>query len=275
MLLAPERVRSADIDPRVADIVAKTIAADRHSHVQIRFTNGFAGAGPDPDIDLADEMKRSGFSAVCQTYGVDALLARQPGDYYKHQLQALAFEDRLLKRNRMRRALNMSDFEAAHRQRQPVIIQSTEGAQFLDGRLERLEENYKRGLRHLQLLHERDDMVSPLGDVYTAAAHLGGLTPFGAEVIKECNRLGIVVDLAHGNDQTVRAALKVAAQPLIISHAGVKNDASTTTISADMQRRLIPDDQARAVADAAALSAYGGACSAAPANMSRPSGGRC
>jgi membrane dipeptidase len=83
------------------------------------------------------------------------------------------------------------------------------------------------------------------------------------------------VDLAHGNDQTVRAALKVAAQPLIISHAGVKNDASTTTISADMQRRLIPDDQARAVADAAALSAYGGACSAAPANMSRPSGGRC
>jgi membrane dipeptidase len=88
---------------------------------------------------------------------------------------------------------------------------------FIEGRLERVEEVYKRGVRHLQLLHQRDDMVSPLGDVITSPAHLGGLTPFGAEVVKECNRLGILVDLSHATTETVLGALKVATQPLIVA----------------------------------------------------------
>ncbi len=52
----------------------------------------------------------------------------------------------------------------------------------------------------------------------TAAAHLGGLTTFGAEVVKECNRLGIVVDMAHASHETVMGALKVATQTLVVSH---------------------------------------------------------
>jgi membrane dipeptidase len=76
-------------------------------------------------------------------------------------------------------------------------------------------------VRDLQLLHERDDLVSPLGDVITAPARLGGLTAFGAKVVKECNRLGIVVDLAHASPETVLGALKVATQPILVSHTGL------------------------------------------------------
>lgn len=93
-------------------------------------------------------------------------------------------------------------------------------------------------------------MVSPLGDVYTAAAHLRGLTPFGAQVIKECNRLGIVVDLAHATSETVTGALKAATQPLIISHTGISRAAGQRNTSADMQRRLITKEHARDLADA-------------------------
>jgi membrane dipeptidase len=237
MLLGPGQLLAAEVDPRVARIIAGTIAVDMHSHVQIRYVKDPADPTADPDIDLAGEMKRSGFSAICQTYAIDNVVTTEVGSYYNLQLQALAFEDRLLARNKMRRALNMKDLQTAHEQKQPIIVQSTEGAQFIEGRLERIEEAYKRGLRHMQLLHEQDDRVSPLGDVYTAAAaHLGGLTPFGVQVIKECNRLGIVVDLAHGTPETVMGALKVAAQPLIISHTGM----SKSTLSADMQRRLVP-----------------------------------
>jgi membrane dipeptidase len=248
MLLAPHQL-SADVDPRVAQIVSRTTAVDMHSHVQIRFVTDPADAKADPDIDLAGEMKRSGFSAVCQTFNLDAA-GIEAGDYYKYNLQALAFEDRLLARNHMRRALNLKELQTAHDQRQPIIVQSVEGGQFIEGRLERVEEAYNRGLRHLQLVHERDDVVLPLGDVYTATAHLAGLTPFGAQVVKECNRLGIVVDLAHGTYETVTGALKASTQPLIISHTGMSSAAGKRNTSADMQRRLTTKEHAREVADA-------------------------
>ena len=257
MLLTPLTSRSAGpagINPGIAQmasqIASRTIAVDMHSHVQIPFVKSPEDARQDPDIELLGEMKRSGFSAVCQTYALDTAGSVETREYYKYYLQALAFEDRLLTRNHMRRALDLKDLQAAHDQRQPVIIQSVEGAQFIEGRLERVEEAYKRGLRHLQLVHEQDDIVSPLGDVYTAPAHLGGLTSFGAQVIKECNRLGIVVDLAHGTSETVMGALKAATQPFIISHTGVIGEAGKGNATADMQRRLISKEIAREVADA-------------------------
>lgn len=246
MLLAPRQLRAAEADPRVAQIVSSTIAVDMHNHVTIPYVKDPAHAKPDPEIDLAGQIRRSGFSAVCETYNLDALQHPQTGDYYKYNQQALAFEDRLLKRNSMRRALNLEDLENAHKAGQPIIVQSAEGAQFIEGHLDRVEEVYKRGLRHLQLLHEKDDMVAPMGDVYTAPAHLGGLTAEGARVIQECNRLGILVDLAHGTDASVRGALKAAKLPFIISHTGL----ARSTDNADMRRRLIDRDLARAVADA-------------------------
>jgi membrane dipeptidase len=177
-------------------------------------------------------------------------VSSQPGEYYKYYLQTLKYEDRLLERNHMRRALTMSDLRTAHAQKQPIIVQSLEGAQFIEGHVERVEEAYKRGVRHFQMLHEHEDLVSPLGDVYTAAPHLGGLTPIGAEVIKECNRLGMVVDIAHGTYATVTAALKVSTQPMLISHTGAYNWTWTGTAPADVERREGTKKSARAVADA-------------------------
>jgi len=101
-------------------------------------------------------MKRSGFSVIIQTYAVDDLWPTEPDELYKYHLQALAFEDRLSARNHMQRALNMKDLRTAHNQARPIIIQSLEGAQFIGGRLEPLEEAYKRGLRTLQPVHELD-----------------------------------------------------------------------------------------------------------------------
>jgi membrane dipeptidase len=81
MVLGPDRLRSAEIDPRVAQIVSSTIAVDVHSHVQMRFLRNPADTRPDPDLDIAGEMKRAGFSAICQTYSLDALGSQEVGDY--------------------------------------------------------------------------------------------------------------------------------------------------------------------------------------------------
>jgi membrane dipeptidase len=94
----------------------------------------------------------------------------------------------------------------------------------------------------------------PLGDVYTNPPRFGGLTTFGAAVIKECNRLGMLVDLAHANMQTTEAALKVTTRPVIISHTGLDTQLGSNPSMAQMMRpRLISKEQARMVANAGGL----------------------
>ena len=233
-------------DPRVADIVAKTIGIDTHNHIDVPLT---AAETPGPNIDLAGELKRSGLSAICMTFATDY----QTGDAYDRFLKGLASMDRQLERNSVKRSLTPDDVRTAHKNSQLTVIQAIEGGHFLQGHLERVEEAYRRGLRHFGLLHDSDASV-PLGDVYTNAPRYGGLTPFGAAVLKECNRLGIVIDLAHADMQTTEAALKVTTRPVIISHTGLDTQLGNNPSMAQMMRpRLISKEQAKMVANAGGL----------------------
>lgn len=247
LMLRPGLGWAADMtDPRIANIVATTIGIDTHNHIDVPLT---AAEMPGPDIDLSGEMKRSGLSAICMTFATDY----HPGDAYDRFLRGLASMDRQLKRNNMKRSLNPDDIRTAHKNGKPTVIQSVEGGHFLQGHLERVEEAYHRGLRHFGLLHDSDASV-PLGDVYTNPPRYGGLTPFGAAVIKKCNRLGILIDLAHANMQTTEAALKVTTRPVIISHTGLDTQLGSNPRMAEMMRpRLISKEQAKVVADAGGL----------------------
>jgi len=124
-------------DPRVAEIVASTLGIDTHNHVDVPLT---AAELPGQDLDLAGEMKRSGLSAICMTFATDY----QPGDAYDRFLKGLASLDRQLERSGMKRALNADDVRSAHKNGQPAAIQAVEGAHFLQGHVERLEEAYQR-----------------------------------------------------------------------------------------------------------------------------------
>jgi len=247
MLLRPRLGWAGEkTDPRVADIVAKTIGIDTHNHIDVPLT---AAETPGPNIDLASEMKRSGLSAICMTFATDY----QPGDAYERFLKGLASMDRQLERNGMKRSLTPDDIRNAHKNSQPAVIQAIEGGHFLQGHVERVQEAYGRGLRHFGLLHDSDASV-PLGDVYTNPPRHGGLTTFGAAVIKKCNRLGILIDLAHANTQTTEAALNITTRPVIISHTGLDTQLGKNPSMAQMMRpRLISKEQARMVANAGGL----------------------
>ena len=114
----------------------------------------------------------------------------------------------------------------------------------------RLEEAYRRGLRVFCLLHD-NDANPPLGDVYTNEPQFGGLTELGAAAIRECEWLGILVDLAHADDTTIRMALKAATRPLVISHTGLNTRLGNDDFMAKMMfKRLISPETAKLVADA-------------------------
>ena len=256
-------VAAEGADPRITQVLSKTIGIDMHNHVYPAGTEPHPQFGPPPqpeqqaegpNLSIADELKKSGLTAVCASFVMDFAHNEKPGDARTNFLHWLDAIDAQLEKGHIRRALTLKDLQAAHEHDRPTIIQTVEGAHFIEGHLERVEEVYQRGLRDLQLLHDRDDMVMPLGDTNTGKAHLGGLTAFGAEVVKECNRLGIVVDMAHASHETVMGALKVSTQPLIVSHTNLDSWTGSNARMAEMMKpRLISKEHAKVVADAGGM----------------------
>jgi membrane dipeptidase len=107
----------------------------------------------------------------------------------------------------------------AKRQGKLALLAALEGGDGLEGRVENLRDLYRRGLRLLQLVHFR---ANELGHIQTYPYSPGGLTPFGREAVHEANRLGIIIDLAHANTETIMDALKESSQPVLFSHTGAK-----------------------------------------------------
>jgi len=240
--------RLEELDPRVAGVLDGAISVDMHSHA--------AGAGFSrvPKFDLADHMRRGRMSATCLCHSADGPVIRrppggrirqyrdpEPGELYQFTRQRLAFMDSLLGANGMTRALSPADLDAAKAAGRPALIGTIEGCHFMDGRLERIGEVYRRGIRQLQIVHY---MPSELGDQQAEDAKWGGLSPLGADVIRECNRLGIVVDVAHGTFELVKQAARVSSVPFVLSH--------TSLVSGPLRpySRLISADHARLVAEA-------------------------
>ncbi len=237
----------SEIDPRVAKIVANTIGIDTHNHIDVPLNSKEL---PGPKVDLMGEMKKSGLSAISMTFAVDYQKLENPGDAYNRFITGLDAMDTILQENNIKRSLSFSDLKSYHKKHIPTIIQSVEGGHFLEGKLDRLHIAYERGLRQLGLLHDNDASV-PLGDVYTNQPQFGGLTSFGSDIIKECNAMGILVDLAHANNETIDMALKVTTKPVLISHTGLDTQLGNNEFMAKMMKpRLISKTQAKMVAEA-------------------------
>ncbi len=119
-----------------------------------------------------------------------------------------------------------------------------EGLDFLETKLERLEEAHQRGVRHVQLVHYTPNDI---GDFQTGTITHQGLTSFGAEVIRACHRLGFVCDVAHATEGTVKQAVKVASKPLLLSHTALAG--SQAMGPTRLTGRQISPDHARAISE--------------------------
>lgn len=115
-----------------------------------------------------------------------------------------------------------------------------EGGQALEGQLDAIEAFSRRGVRYLGLLHfSRNAIGRPAKG--RGADPSEGLTAFGREVIRECERTGVIVDLAHINRRGFFDALALATLPVMVSHTGVAG--------VHEHWRNIDDEQLRAIAD--------------------------
>jgi membrane dipeptidase len=245
--------RTAETASAALDVLRKSISVDVHTHGG---KTGITSKAP-PNDDLAIAMRAGSLAVACLADVPDGpILARnaegalaavrtpEPGQLYRHHLDRLAWMDEMVANHGLRRALAAADLDAAHKAGQPAIVADVEGLDFLDGKLERLEEAHQRGIRHLQLVHYTPNDI---GDFQTGAVTHQGLTSFGAEVIRTCHRLGFVCDVAHATEDLVKQAVKVATKPLLLSHTAVSG--SKAMGPTPLTGRQISPGHARAIAD--------------------------
>ena len=248
--------QAASAEPLAAAValLRDNISVDVHTHAG---PDGITSRTAPPSDEIARSMRTGRLAVLCLADVPDSpILGRnaqnvlaavrvpEPGLLWKYHLDRLGWADELVAKHGIRRALTLADVKAAHAAGQPAIILDVEGLDFLEKKLERLEESYARGVRTMQLVHYTPN---DLGDFQTGAVVHHGLTPFGADVIRACNKLGVVVDVAHATSDTVKQAAKVATRPLLLSHTALRG--SKAQGATPLTERQVTADHARAIAD--------------------------
>ncbi|CAM4066464.1 dipeptidase [Bordetella muralis] len=248
-----EAARVAEFGVKALAVLRKHISVDVHTHGGPQGIYSPAA----PNGTLAAGMRAGSLAAVCLSEIPDEpLLGRnaagvtgitrspKPGELYRHHLERLAWVDEMVTHHGLQRALTAADLASAHAAGQPSLVGGVEGLDFMEGKLERLEEAHQRGIRSAQLVHYTPNDI---GDFQMGVVTHEGLTELGVEVIRECHRLGMIIDVAHATEQTAKAAARVSTKPLLLSHtalAGSRAMASTRLVA-----RCVSADHARAIAE--------------------------
>jgi membrane dipeptidase len=121
--------------------------------------------------------------------------------------------------DRLELARTADDVERIARSGRVSSLIGVEGGQSIGGSLGTLRVLALLGAGYLTLTHNDD---TPWADSATGARAHGGLTAFGEEVVRELNRLGVLVDLSHTSDDTMRQAIEVSRAPVLFSHSNAR-----------------------------------------------------
>ena len=119
----------------------------------------------------------------------------------------------------LRLALTADDMEAARAEGRIASLMGAEGGHSINNSLATLRSLHRLGVRYMTLTH--NDTID-WADSATDEPRHGGLSDFGREVVREMNRVGMLVDLSHVAATTMRDALAVSAAPVIFSHSSAR-----------------------------------------------------
>jgi membrane dipeptidase len=144
-----------------------------------------------------------------------------PGGFARMQLEQIDIARRMVARYPDRLALSTTadEVERAMREGRIASLLGMEGGLAIENSLGALRAYFDLGVRYMTLTHGK---TLAWADSATDDPRHGGLTRFGEEVVREMNRLGMLVDLSHTSEATMEDALRVSAAPVIFSHSSAR-----------------------------------------------------
>lgn len=185
------------------DLDARDIATDQSAHLHTDIPRLRAGGVGAQFWSVYVRSDMAGDDAVSATLeqidAVAELLERHPAD--------------------LRRALTADDMETARSEGRIASLMGAEGGHSIHNSLGTLRALHTLGVRYMTLTH--NDNIA-WADSATDDPGVGGLSPFGHEVVREMNRTGMLVDLSHVAATTMRDALATSTAPVIFSHSSAR-----------------------------------------------------
>src|SRR5260370_36443885 len=121
-------------------------------------------------------------------------------------------------------ATTVAEIEAAHKRGKIAALMGIEGGHAIEDSLRLLRDYHALGIRYMTLTHSNtNNWADSSGDVTREnVKHHNGLTDFGKDVVREMNRLGMMVDISHVADKTFWDALEVSKAPIFASHSSCR-----------------------------------------------------
>ncbi len=231
-------VSEAALFSKAKELHSKIITLDTHCDTPMLFPQNIRFDCRDPRI-LVDlhKMTDGRQQAVTMAAYLPQTLEENPKEYADNIFNKI--EEILAQNSRyIAQARTPDEIEANRKAGKKSILFAIENGLALNHDVRNVEHFARRGVTYITLCHNGDNDLCDAAS-RTTNTH-GGVSQFGAEVIKEMNRLGILVDLSHGGEKSFYDALEISKTPIVCSH-------SSCRALCDHQRNLT-DDQMRALA---------------------------
>ena len=226
---------------RALQIHRRAIVIDTHNDVTTPMTNDdfdLSGTPPAPYRTSIERMKKGGLTAEFFSLYIKPWYVEHGGSA-RRTLDMIDSVYRAVERHPrdLRIATSVADFRRAKMQGKIAALMGIEGGHAIEDSLPALREFYRLGVRYMTLTWNNTNNWADAG---RGEKKHNGLSDFGKEVVREMNRLGMLVDVSHVSDETMSDALDVSKAPIIASHSSARALSNVP--------RNIPDDLLRRIA---------------------------
>jgi membrane dipeptidase len=226
---------------RALQIHRRAIVIDTHNDVTTPMTNDdfdLSGTPPTPYRTNIERMKKGGLTAEFFSLYVKPWYVEHGGSA-RRTLDMIDSVYRAVERHPrdLMLATSVADIRRAKRQGKIAALMGIEGGHAIEDSLPTLREFYRLGVRYMTLTWNNTNNWADAG---RGEKKHQGLSDFGKEVVREMNRLGMMIDVSHVSDETMSDALEVSKAPIIASHSSARALSNVP--------RNIPDDLLKRIA---------------------------